>query len=412
MSAPRLAIDIGSTVIKLASLDVDGNMVSQRFFERDFDAGIRQQLQSILKGTEDYDEGDDVLVCSSANGGLRVGILCLSRPFSGAVLRNQVLLAGANPIYLHGLDDGESSGAAVDILLIGGGIDCEDCDPLLQRLAALDLDPFRYDAVLYAGNKHAGSALAERFPDVHIVPNPLAESLTAPRDSVFRAVRDAYLADIVHKEGVRELTGLCKAGIRPTPEVVNRGFQRGVSNRSSLDLSGASVVVDIGGATTDLHYTVEIIREDSAESPQSGNSVARYVFTDLGIVASRDSAIAQMRVHSRIYEFLSVILESDVRDAYRTLREGELMPSPEMLSYGCFFLAFDRFSRGHGPGLPTGNLNKISNVILTGGAAQLLDTTRVQALLTLISGSKTATPNVRKDRHYQLWVDGITWKHE
>ena len=37
----------------------------------------------------------------------------------------------------------------------------------------------------------------------------------------------------------------------------SRGFQRAVMNRSSLTIGGAAVLLDIGGATTDLHYTIE-----------------------------------------------------------------------------------------------------------------------------------------------------------
>lgn len=411
MNAPRFAIDIGSTVIKLAKLDDGSGVPSQQFFERDFETGIYRQVEEILAATDGYD-GEELLICSSANGGLRVGILCLSRQFSGAALRNQVLLAGANPIYLHEFDEEASSSAPVDILLIGGGIDCDDGQPLLDRIEKLDLDRFSYRSLMYAGNRHAAPLLKKRFPDVHIVPNPLSDTLTAPHASVFEAVRDAYLADIVHKDGVSELGKLCKAGVRPTPEVVNRGFQRGLSNRSTFDLAGASVVVDIGGATTDLHYTVEIVREDSEEMPQPGASMARYVFTDLGVVASRDTTLAQMRIHPRLYEFLSVVVETDVRNVYRSLREGEYEPAPMLLSYGCLFLALERFSRGAGPGLPSGNLNKISNVILTGGAAQMLEMDRARRLLGLISNDQFATPLLRTDTAYRLWVDGITWEHE
>lgn len=412
MTDHRIAIDIGSTVIKLAKIDGEDRILSQHFFERDFESGIPRQVESILSAVDDYKVGTEVLICSSANGGLRVGILCLSSKFSGAALRNQVLLAGANPVYLHEFDDEEFELSPVDILLIGGGIDCEDCDPLMQRLRRMNIESFKYRTLMYAGNKYAAQFLTETYPDSYIVPNPFEQNLVSPQLSVFEAVRNAYLLDIVHKEGVSELRKLSNCGIRPTPEVVNRGFRRSISHRSTLDISGASIVVDIGGATTDLHYTVEIIREDSADKPQGGRSVARYVFTDLGIVASRESTLTQMRAHARIYEFLSCVLDADVKDTYRSLREGEYSPSQALLSYGCLFLAFERFSRGHGPGLPTANFNKVSNVILTGGAVQDLSTEKTQRILSMISGNTAVAPQVQTDSRYQLWVDGITWKHE
>jgi hypothetical protein len=96
---------------------------------------------------------------------------------------------------------------------------------------------------------------------------------------------------------VSELRTNLSQGIRPTPEVVNQGFHRAILNCSTIQVVGACVLLDIGGATTDLHYTVEIVRDESDAKPLPGSSVARYVFTDLGIVASRDSLLLQLRTH-------------------------------------------------------------------------------------------------------------------
>ena len=129
----RIAIDIGSTVVKVARIASDDKVVSQQFHARDFEAGIAKQVESILDGMSPTQSDGSVLICSSANGGLRVGIVCLTTHYSGAALRNEVLLAGANPIFVHTLDQDGGSLSAVDILLVGGGIDCEDAAPLEAR---------------------------------------------------------------------------------------------------------------------------------------------------------------------------------------------------------------------------------------------------------------------------------------
>ena len=405
----RHAIDIGSTVIKLATVGVDGRIVKQRFFPRNFEAGISVQVREILAQALGCGDETPLLAASSANGGLRVGVLCASEHFSGTALRNQVLLAGANPVYVLEMGEDAVAPYPVDILLVGGGIDDPDCGPLERRLEALDLHGFRYGMLMYAGNRYLADRILAIEGDAHVVNNPLASALRSEDNGVFHAIRDAYLDDLVHKDGLTDLPERVAHGIRPTPEVVNRGFQRVISNRSSLVVPGATVVVDIGGATTDLHYTVEIVRVDSFERPNPGTSVARYVFADLGIVASRDSTLMQMRSHPRIYEFLSAVLDGGVREVYGALREGELDPEPLLLAYGCLFLAFDRFGNGRGPGLPSVNLSRISCVILTGGAAQSLDPSTTERLFALFNGRETVNPKVIVDRDYQLWVDGITW---
>lgn len=405
----RIAVDIGSTVVKLARVDEQDRLLTQEFRPRDFEAGIARQVESLLADFGIPMDHEGIMVCSSANGGLRVGIVCLAKHFSGAALRNQVLLAGANPMFVRDLDEDAGTTGYVDILLVAGGIDCEDSGPLRDRLRRVRLEGYRYGTLVYAGNRFHAQEFLARFPTAAVIANPMAEGLTGRVASVFEAVRRAYLDDLVYKEGVSELRGRLAEGIRPTPEVVNRGFQRAVMNCSSLQVAGACVLLDIGGATTDLHYTVEIVLDDSPARPAAGTSVARYVFTDLGIVASRESLLLQMRGHPRLYEFLEVILEDNDCETYRLLREGDHLPEPDVLSYGCLFLALDRFARGQGPGLPTGDLNKVSQFILTGGAAQTLTEEKVSRMIRLLVAPSAGDPVVLVDRKYQVWVDGVTW---
>ena len=407
--AARVAVDIGSTVVKIALLGEGDNLIGQQFYPRDFEAGIVRQVESLLASLGISPDRSDVLVCSSANGGLRVGIVCLTQRFSGAVLRDQVLLAGANPVFVRDFDEDGGNPSYVDILLVGGGIDCVDAAPLQDRLRLFNAENYRYGALLFAGNKHLADMFCQRFRSASVVPNPLADQLVSRTHQVFEAVRRAYLDDLIYKEGVSELRRDLSGGIRPTPEVVNLGFQRAVLNRSNIGVIAPCVLFDIGGATTDLHYTVEVVKEGSEFRPASaGCSVARYVFADLGIVASRDTLLLQLRSHSRLYEFLSEIVPEDVTETYQLFREGEYQPSPALLAYGCLFVALDRFAQGRGPGLPTGDLARISQVILTGGGAQALSEDIVGRVVGLVASAKSSKPVILIDRRYQIWVEGIT----
>jgi len=408
-TTPAVVVDIGSTQVKIARLDRNGAIESQALHPRDFDAGIARQVESLLERGGISIDSDAIVVCSSANGGLRVGIVCLSPHFSGAALRNQVLLAGANPLFVHTLDEQPGSLEPVDILLVGGGIDDPEAAPLERRLRAFAPHRYRYGSLAYAGNAHVAPLFLELFPEATVIANPLADALSGRALSVFEAVRRAYLDDLVYKEGVSELRGSLAQGIRPTPEIVSQGFQRALANESSIVVSGACIVLDIGGATTDLHYTVEIVRNDSEQKPPAGVSVGRFVFTDLGIVASRDSLVQQLRHHPRLYDFLGRALGSAGSASYQAAREGEWEPTPAVLSCGCVFLALDRFAHGRGPGLPTADLGRIAQVILTGGAAQTLDEAAVVRIFELYRSPANAAPEVLVDRRYQLWVDGITW---
>lgn len=406
----ELALDIGSTVIKLARLNGRGGLASQEFFPRDFESSVARQVNDILASRNIDVIREPMRVCSSANGGLRVGIVCLSPLFSGAALRNQVLLAGANPTYVESFDSQTGNPRQVDVLLVGGGIDGDDPGPAAALLEAFKPELYRFGALVYCGNRHLAAAFQARHPAARIIDNPLGETLSNRVGSVFETIRRAYLDDLVFKEGVSELPAPLAATVRPTPEVASRGFLRSVNNQGSFTIVGSCLALDIGGATTDLHYTVECVDAASPERPASGVSVARYVFTDLGIVASRDTLMLQLRSHPKLYELLACVLGSaQTREAYAALREGEYEPSPQLLSYACLFLALDRFATGRGPGLPTGDLGKVAQIILTGGAAQTLDETLVSAMLNLLLPDETPPPLVQVDRQYEIWVAGISW---
>lgn len=404
------ALDIGSTVVKLALLDGAGGLAEQEFFPRDFEAGIARQVRGILEQRHIDPSREPILVCSSANGGLRVGIVALSPLFSGAALRNQVLLAGANPEFVVSLDDRAGDTRRVDMLLVAGGIDEEDCGVAADLLEAFDASRYRFGTLVYCGNRHLAARFKERHPQAHVIDNPLGSTLSTRVGSVFETVRRAYLDDLVYKEGVSELPAPLARAIRPTPEVASRGLLRSISGQGSFTIVGSCLVLDIGGATTDLHYTVECVAEDSPVRPASGLSVARYVFTDLGVFASRDTLMIQLRSHPQLYELLSRVLDDDrTREVYAALREGEFQPSAELMSYGCLFMALDRFSKGGGPGLPRGDLASVAQIILTGGAAQALDERVVRRILGLMLPAGVPMPLVQVDRRYEIWVAGITW---
>src|SRR5437667_2620266 len=403
----RVAIDIGSTVVKVARVASDGELLGQEFYPRDFDSGIARQVESIVNGSGFSDE--EVLICSSANGGLRVGIVSLTEHFSGATLRNQVLLAGANPVFACGLDDHTGNLDQVDILIVGGRIDCAEGAPLEQRLRRFDASKYRFSALVYAGNRQYADLFLQLFPQATVIANPLSEGLSGKSTSVFDAIRRAYLADLVHKQGISDLRKSLSKTIRPTPEVVSRGFQRIVFNRSRIKALGPCMLLDIGGATTDLHYTTDVIREDSEEKALPGSSVARYVFTDLGIVASRDSTLLQLRSHPRLYDLLSMIAEDDgIREMYQALREGKFEPSPRLLSYACLFIALGRFANGSTSGITTADLSKVVQILLTGGAAQILDVNVASRVVDpFVCGE--GNPRILIDHCYRIWVDGMTW---
>jgi hypothetical protein len=58
--------------------------------------------------------------------------------------------------------------------------------------------------------------------------------------------------------------------------------------------------------------------------------------------------------------------------------------------------------------LPSGDLNKLAQLILTGGGSQTISEGIVARLMKLLSSSDNS-PGILIDRNYQIWAQGISW---
>ena len=259
-----------------------------------------------------------------------------------------------------------------------GGIDCEDAAPLRERLQR-----FQARALSLWFAALCRQPVISRSSFVELVPEADGDSrirsrttLSSRTPTVFEAVRRAYLDDLVYKEGVSELGR--DLSTRNTADARDREPRFPARVLHALDDQRSSVpasCLDIGGATTDLHYTVEIIRDESDDRPSTGLSVARYVFTDLGIVASRDSLLLQLRTHPRLYEFLERRARARTsRDLSAAARGRLRRPAARCFPTAASSSRSTASPTGEGPGLPTADLSKVAQIMLTGGAAQALAT--------------------------------------
>ena len=136
-------------------------------------------------------------------------------------------------------------------------------------------------------------------------------------------------------------------------------------------------------------------------------SVARYVFTDLGIVASRDSLLLQLRSHPRLYEFLSCVHDQDVREVYRLLREGEHARPKCCPTLACFSRS-TVLPKAAVRDCPRRTSQGVANPADRWCGAGISPST-VQRMFQLFTNDGRV-PDVFIDRAYQIWVDGITWR--
>ncbi len=260
-----------------------------------------------LVARDDRARDADVLACSSAGGGLRVAVVGNEELVTAEAGRRVALSSGGKVVLvLHGgLDRAKLAdlrAAEPDVVLLVGGTDGGNSEVLEGDAAFLAATPWA-GPVVVAGNvdsQEAVSALLGGAGTPHVVADNVVPRIgvLAP-DSARRAIREIFLSHVIGGKHLssrtdahgRTFTGMVRGA---TPDVVLTGVEL-LAHGLDEEHRGAGdvVVVDVGGATTDVHSVVELDPEDSglAREVVATTPVTRTVEGDLGMRWSAVSTV-------------------------------------------------------------------------------------------------------------------------
>ncbi|PKQ15539.1 MAG: hypothetical protein CVT67_08970 [Actinobacteria bacterium HGW-Actinobacteria-7] len=228
------------------------------------------------------------LATSSAAGGLRMTVHGLTQRMTAMAAREAALGAGAVVEYTTAglLRDGDLrriEEIAPSLILLAGGVEGGDSETVLhnaERIATLSVRPI----VVYGGNSTVAGevrALLEgagfRFRATRNVYPGIDELDIVPARAV---IHDAFEEHITHAPGMEALAKTVTGRILPTPGAVL------LAAEALADAVGDLVVVDVGGATTDVHSVTDGAPEISAIATEPEPHSKRTVEGDLGTFVS------------------------------------------------------------------------------------------------------------------------------
>lgn len=264
---PALAIDLGSTYTKVAVIDLAKPRLMARVqavttAETDITVGLTNALAQ-LPGDWAQRAGEFPvrLACSSARGGLRVVAIGLVPELTAEAARRAALGAGARVMkaYSHHLtlaELGEIVHMEPDIILLCGGTDGGNQEVVLHNARVLAHSSLRAP-IVFAGNKRAAdearSLLEERGKEVCVTENVMPALGELNVEPARQAIREVFMRRIVDGKGLRKVESFVQSVAMPTPDAVMRAAKllaKGTKTREGL---GELMVVDVGGATTDVH---------------------------------------------------------------------------------------------------------------------------------------------------------------
>lgn len=271
MSDIRVFIDFGSTFTKVVAFDLKEETLLARVqspstVDTDVNLGLDRALAE-LRRTVPVTEADveQALACSSAAGGLRMVCIGLVPEYTTEAGRLAALGAGAKVVgsFSYELTKSEvqrMEALAPDIVLLTGGTDGGNKRTVIHNAGML-AGTETLTNIIVAGNKSAHddihTLLDGTGKNVVYTSNVMPEFGKLEIGPVNEVIRTMFIDRITEAKGVDKASRRIGRVLMPTPSAVLEGAKV-LADGTYLEAGlGPLLVVDVGGATTDVYSVAE-----------------------------------------------------------------------------------------------------------------------------------------------------------
>lgn len=386
----KLLIDVGSTYFKVSTAD----SIEQHF--RDFNKDILDDLIHKCGPTLVSYEKKDVHICSSANGGLSTLIIGVTNSFSLKYATNIAFNSGINiidTILYQNIEDYSVPSDLIDVVIVVGGIDSHG-DIFDQKLFAY-LGQLDYSNIVFVGNRKDAEVIGQSLTNAVILPNIIDERLHIVEEYLKDYLTNLYQQDIEGKEDIKTLYSITDNQIYSTPYIVGKALP---CINECFTVTDPFILLDIGGATTDVHYSRDLVNDNIVAE----QGYDRIVFKKLGVYKSRQSLIFTAQNNEFVYELLMHLKVTE------NIFEEHSEKATKILMQLAIFLVLCKMSH-YRPTYIDLKLLQINSIVFTGGITKVLSVEDIETIIAffyrkiLTSDHKPATV---LDTNYDIWTLG------
>ena len=385
----KLFIDVGSTYFKIK----DGDQIEQYF--RDFNKNIADDLQNKCAETISKYPPKDIYICSSANGGLSTLIIGLTNSFSLKYATNIAYNSGINIIetlLYPNLKNYPVPTELIDVVIVTGGIDS------VENIFGEDLinyiENLNYSNIVYTGSEKNADFFIKNIDNIKILPNIVDNKLHVKEDELKEYLTNLYQADIIGKEDIKELYAITENQIFSTPYIVNQTLP--FLHKKFPEVVDPFILIDIGGATTDIHYSTDLVSDNMVL--ESGYD--RLVFKKLGVYKSRESLVFSAKQNEFVYELLNYL------NVTENILEEHSPQATKILMQLSIFLVLYKVSLKHS-GYITLKLDRLKSLVFTGGITKILTQEDIKEIVHFVYKKLFGhehIPLVVLDKNYEIWT--------
>jgi uncharacterized protein (TIGR01319 family) len=262
-----LLIDFGSTYTKLTAVDLEKEEIIATAkdittIEDDIMIGFKKAYSKIEQILKDKDVNFiNKLACSSAAGGLKMIAIGLVPDLTAEAAKRAALGAGARVLKAYSYEltlteIEEIKKSNLDIILLAGGTNGGNKECIIHNARMLADNEVKLPIVV-AGNKVASDEIRKIFSEAKmyfsITENVMPSLNVLNVEPAREEIRKVFMEKIIDAKGLRNAEDYVKGILMPTPAAVLKAaslLSEGSDEEKGL---GDLIIVDIGGATTDVH---------------------------------------------------------------------------------------------------------------------------------------------------------------
>ncbi|MGL5819928.1 MAG: glutamate mutase L [Phycicoccus sp.] len=293
-----LCVDVGSTFTKAVLVDTgDGKVLGTASHPTSIETDVMDGVDAVRSAlAAGHREPAELLVCSSAGGGLRLAVVGYEREVTAEAGYRVGLSAGAKVVHvasgpLDGAGVRSLRASSADIVLLCGGTDGGNTEVLRHNATRLSGARLRVPVVV-AGNADAAADVAAMLAATGrrfvVTGNVLPRIGVVAPEAARAAIREVFLQHVIGGKGLSRGRGFARLVRAATPDAVLRGVEV-----LAEVVGGDVLVVDVGGATTDVYSVVTPRGEDAAIARDVVGTLwhARTVEADLGMRWNADGVV-------------------------------------------------------------------------------------------------------------------------
>lgn len=390
-SSNKLLIDVGSTYFKISTPE----SIEQHF--RDFNKDVLDDLMHKCGQTIERFGKEDVHICSSANGGLSTLIIGITNSFSLKYATNIAFNSGINiidTIVYQDIEEYSIPSDLIDVVIIVGGIDTHA--KLFSDKLYSYLEKLNYSNIVFVGSAQDAPAIRENIEGVVVLPNIIDNRLHIVEEHLKEYLTNLYQQDIEGKEDIKHLYQITANQIFSTPYIVNRALPL---IDTKLSVVNPFILLDIGGATTDIHYSKDLVVDDNIVTE---NEYDRLVFKKLGVYKSKQSLIFAAQNNEFVYELLMHLKVTE--NIYKEQSEK----ATKVLMQLAIFLVLCKISHYRQAYINL-KLLAVNSIVITGGITKVLRVEEIEDIVAFFYRkilNSDHNPVTVIDSNYDIWTLG------